>query len=146
MVTEAVPEVHLKAWAALLGAHAAVVDAVEAALDGAGLPGLAWYDVLWALRSSPGMRLRMGELAGHVTLSRGGLTRLVDRIEAAGLLRREACATDRRGCDAVLTPAGRAMLRRMWPVYAGVLRQTVVGRMSDDEATHLAAVLGRLGG
>jgi len=139
-----VPDVHLRAWKALIVAHASVVERAEAALAEAGLPPLAWYDVLWALRSSPGSRLRMGELAEHVTISRGGLTRLTDRIESAGLLRRELCATDRRGFDAVLTPDGKAMLRRMWPVYAGALRESIVDRLSQADATVLARTLEKL--
>jgi len=139
-----IPDVHLEAWRALLGAHAAVLGRTEDALAAAGLPPLPWYDVLWALRTAPGTRLRMGDLAGHVTISRGGLTRLVDRIEAAGLLRREACPTDRRGYDAVLTPDGRALLRRMWPVYSRVLRETVVERLNQREAAGLATALQRL--
>ena len=120
-----------------------MIDVVERALRNAELPPLTWYDVLWALRSAPNRRLRMGELAESVTLSRGGLTKLVDRIEAEGLLRREACSSDRRGYDAVLTRSGADMLRRMWPVYAGVLQDEFVAVLSDEEAQHLAELLGR---
>jgi DNA-binding MarR family transcriptional regulator len=62
--------------------------------------------------------LPMGELAERVVLSRTGMTRLVDRIERAGLLRRERATDDRRGAYAVLTDAGVETLRKMWPVYA----------------------------
>ena len=75
----------LGAWRALLNVHADVTARVEAELSGAGLPPLAWYDVLWPLYGAPDLRLRMGALASQATLSRTGLTRLVDRIEAAGL-------------------------------------------------------------
>ena len=86
----------------------------------------------------------MGELAQAVTLSRRGLTKLVDRIEAAGFLRREACATDRRGYDAVLTADGHALLRRMWPVYARALQESFVGAVSEEDAVAVADALGRL--
>jgi DNA-binding MarR family transcriptional regulator len=66
----------------------------------------------------------MGALAEEVTLSRTGLTRLVDRIEREGLLRREAAPEDRRGSYVVLTREGAAMLRRMWPVYERVLEES----------------------
>src|SRR5262252_2675316 len=105
----------LGAWQALLNAHARITTAVEAALAEAGLPPLAWYDVLWPLQRAPEHRLRMGALAGEVTLSRTGLTRLVDRIEREGLLRREPAPEDRRGSYIVITPAGTAVLRKMWP-------------------------------
>ena len=114
-------EVQLGAWRALLAAHARVVEAAERALAEHGLPPLSWYDVLWALYESPGRRLRAGALAEHVTISRTGLTRLVDRIERDGLLRREPAPEDRRGSYVVLTPAGAATLRQMWPVYERAL-------------------------
>ena len=138
-----VPEPHLAAWRALLNAHSSVVGRVEEALAGAGLPPLSWYDVLWAVRRAPDRRLRMAELADGLTLSRGGLTKLVDRLEAAGHLRREAAEGDGRGLYAVLTDAGNDLLRRMWPVYAGVLRETFVAGVGPEEATAIAAGLGR---
>jgi DNA-binding MarR family transcriptional regulator len=136
-----VPEAHLQAWRALLNAHAAVVSRIEAALAAAGLPPLSWYDVLWALYRAPERRLRMGEVADGLTINRSTFTRLADRLERAGLLRREAHPTDRRGQVAVLTPAGRRMLRRMWPVYARELEATVVGALSEQDAGSLAALL-----
>ncbi|HEX8862339.1 MAG TPA: MarR family transcriptional regulator [Actinomycetes bacterium] len=138
-----VPEPHLSAWQALLHAHASVVARVEDALAEAGLPPLAWYDVLWALRSVPGRRVRMAELAGRLTLSRGGLTKLAGRLEAAGLLRREPARHDGRGVYAVLTQAGEALLRQMWPVYSRVLREMFVETISADEAAAITAGLRR---
>jgi DNA-binding MarR family transcriptional regulator len=137
-----VPEPHLTAWRSLLNAHAAVTEQAERALREAGLPPLAWYDVLWALRRAPERKLRMGELADNVTLSRGGLTKLVDRLEAAGLLRREASPSDRRGYYAALTEEGERMLRRMWPVYARVLQESFVAALSERDAELLAQALG----
>lgn len=121
----------LAAWRALLNAHALVTSRVEAALAAAELPPLTWYDVLWPLYRAPGRRLRMGALASQATLSRTGLTRLVDRIAAADLLRREPAPEDRRGAYVILTPAGARMLRRMWPVYERVLEQTFVAHLRD---------------
>jgi DNA-binding MarR family transcriptional regulator len=138
-----VPEPHLSAWQALLSAHAAVVARVEEALQAADLPPLSWYDVLWAVRRAPGRRVRMADLADRLTLSRGGLTKLADRLEAAGLLRREPAEDDGRGLYAVLTDAGEDLLRRMWPVYARVLSETFVEPISADEAAAIAAGLHR---
>ena len=139
----AIHDEHLRAWREVLSVYSAVVSRAEAALDQAGLPPLAWYDVLWALRSAPRGRLRMGALAEHVTVSRGGLTKLVDRLEAAGLLEREACTSDRRGFDAVLTRDGKAILRRMWPVYEQVLRDSFEP-LSTREAGAAAAALAQV--
>jgi len=138
-----VPEPHLSAWRAVLNAHTSVVARVEEALAAAALPPLAWYDVLWAVRGAPGRRVRMAELANSLTLSRGGLTKLADRLEAAGLLRREPADDDGRGLYAVLTGAGEEMLRRMWPVYSRVLSDTFVAAITGDEAAAIAAGLDR---
>jgi DNA-binding MarR family transcriptional regulator len=138
-----VPEPYLTAWQAVLNAHASVVARVEEALAQAGLPPLAWYDVLWAVRRAPERRIRMAELANSLTLSRGGLTKLAGRLEADGLLRREAAPDDGRGVYAVLTQAGEDMLRRMWPVYSRILRETFVEALSAEEAAVIAAGLDR---
>ena len=131
-------------WALFLTAHAVLVEAIERRLARADLPPLAWYDLLWGLERSPGERLRMSELADKVVLSRSNLTRLVDRLEEAGLVARERSAEDRRGAYAVLTDAGREMRRRMWPVYQAGIRELFESHLSDAEAQTLSAVLRRV--
>ena len=143
-MTPRVSEPHLSAWRAVLNAHALVVTRVEEALAEADLPPLAWYDVLWAIRRAPGRRVRMAELGAALTVSRGGLTKLADRLEVAGLVRREPADDDRRGLYAVLTEAGNETLRRMWPVYSRVLRNTLLPALSEEEAILIAAGLGRV--
>jgi DNA-binding MarR family transcriptional regulator len=123
------------AWRAVLTGQAHVVRRVERALADAGLPPLAWYDVLWSLYKAPGRRLRIRHLADEVVLSPTGMSRLVDRVEAAGLLRREPSPEDRRGAYAVLTADGLACLRRMWPVYERELKAFVAAQLGDDAAT-----------
>jgi len=105
------------AWPVLLIAHAAVVEIIESELVAAGLPALAWYDVLWALERADGHRLRLHELAHELVFSRSNLTRLIDRIEADGLVKRARADADRRGYFAVITAQGLAMRKRIWPVY-----------------------------
>jgi DNA-binding MarR family transcriptional regulator len=129
-----IPRHRLDAWRALLNAHAATVARAEEALADAGLPPLAWYDVLWALRRAPQRRVRLGELAEELTISRGGATKLVDRLESAGLLRREPVPGDRRGAYAVLTHEGEAMLKQMWPVYESVLVEVLQGLDAERAA------------
>jgi DNA-binding MarR family transcriptional regulator len=128
----------LRAWRALLNAHATVTTLVEAALADAGLPSLTWYDVLWPLYRAERRRLRMGALADNATLSRTGLTRLVDRLEREGLIRREAAPEDRRGSYVVLTAAGAALLRRMWPVYEAVLDEAFAPHVRNAAALRRA--------
>jgi DNA-binding MarR family transcriptional regulator len=121
----------LDAWRAFLSAHAHVTRAISRDLADAGLPDLSWYDLLWALYRQPERRLRVNELAREVVLSPTATSRFVDRVEAAGYVRREPDPADRRALRVTITPAGIDLLRRMWPVYeAGIER-------------HFAAFLGR---
>ena len=143
-MTSAIPERHLAAWRGVLNSHASVVADAEAALAAAELPPLAWYDVLWAIRRAPARRMRMSELAASLTVSRGGLTKIADRLENAGLIRREPAADDGRGLYAVLTADGNTMLRRMWPVYSRALRKTFVSTVTSEEAAVIAEALGRV--
>lgn len=85
----------------------------------------------------------MGQLADEVTITRSGLTRLVERIEAEGLLERRPAADDRRAVDAAITPDGSRLLRRMWPVYEAVLRDRFERALSRKDARVLAEVLNR---
>jgi DNA-binding MarR family transcriptional regulator len=121
----------LATWRALLTAHARVTRRISRDLVEAGLPDLGWYDVLWALHRSPGRRLRVNELAREVVLSPTGMSRLVDRVEGAGYVRREPDPRDRRALQVVLTDAGGGVLRRMWPVYAAGLERHVAPHVGD---------------
>ena len=131
------------AWAVFLTAHAVLVERVEAALAAAALPPLGWYDVLWELEKAEHRRLRMSELARRVVLSRSNLTRLADRLEAAGLVERRDSAADGRGYDLVLTRAGRAMRKKMWPVYDAEIERLFSRHVTADEARFVAALLAR---
>ncbi len=132
------------AWRALITANALVLEKIERALAEARLPPLGWYDVLLELSGAPVGRLRMHELARAVVLSRSGLTRLVDRLQGAGLLRREPDPADRRGSYAAITEDGRAMLRRMWPVYAAGIAEHFGRHLTDEETRVIASALGRV--
>jgi len=136
------PKAH--AWAVLLTAHARLVERIEAALGAAGLPALGWYDVLWALESAPGQQLRMNELAEHVVLSRSNLTRLADRLEEAGLIERAVAAEDRRGAYCVITAAGRALRKRMWPTYQAAVERYFGAHLSEREAELIGDALTRV--
>jgi DNA-binding MarR family transcriptional regulator len=101
----------LAAWQAFLRAHTLVARALERELMATQRLPLAEYDVLVQLSEAPEGRLRMAQLADRVLLSRSGLTRLVERLEASGLVRREVCPSDARGAFAVLTKSGSSRLR-----------------------------------
>ena len=124
-------------------AHKTLIEVIERELALAALPPLGWYDVLLAIEHAAERKLRMHELSDAIVLSRSNLTRLVDRMAAAGLLAREACPTDRRGAYAVLTDDGLAMRRRMWPVYVRCIDQFFARHLSATEAKVFAEALER---
>jgi DNA-binding MarR family transcriptional regulator len=103
--------VELVVWQSFLRAHARITRTLEAELIAEQRLSLAAYDVLVQLAEAPLHRLRMTELADAVLLSRSGVTRLVDRLERAGLVERERADGDGRGIVAVLTSAGVERLR-----------------------------------
>src|ERR1700730_13975978 len=106
----------LRAWAAFLDAQAALLRQLESELVEKEDMTLAEFDVLIQLAVAPDRRLRMTELSERVRLRRSGLTRLVDRLAQAGLVRRGKCASDRRGTFAILTAVGGARMRHARPV------------------------------
>ena len=132
-----------KSWGMLLRAHAKATARVGALVEAEGALPLDWYDVLLVLEYAPGGRLRMGELAEYVTLSRSGLTRLIDRIEAAGLVERHLCPSDRRAFEASLTPKGRAAREKSWPILARAIAEGFGVRYSDEEAQQMGELLMR---
>jgi DNA-binding MarR family transcriptional regulator len=130
----------LATWRAFLNAYAVLIQRIEADLKARGLPPLGWYDVLWPLYQAEDQRLRMNELAQQVVLSRTGLVRLVDRIEAAGLLRREPVPEDGRGSYAAITTEGAATLRRMWPVYRRHIQHDFLEPLGPDAPLLMTAL------
>lgn len=104
-------------WSLLLRTHAALVSRLERELDEARRLPLTWYDVLLELNAAEGRRLRMQGLGDRVVLSRSRVSRIVDDMARAGLVRREPDPADGRGSFAVLTDAGRSALRSAAPVY-----------------------------
>jgi DNA-binding MarR family transcriptional regulator len=132
------------AWAKLLTYHALAVAEIERRLAAADLPPLAWYDALWALERSEGGRLRISEFERWMVISRSNITRLVDRLEAAGHVRREAAADDGRGAYAVLTTSGRRLRARMWTVYGPAIDELFNRPLDGDEQAQFDHALAKL--
>lgn len=137
-------ERELEAWRGLLAAHSAVISELDAELvSGHDLP-LSSYEVLLQLADSPDSSLRMGELADRLFLSRSGLTRLVDRLAAAGLVERVDCESDRRGSYARLTGEGRSRFEAARPTHLRGIREHFLSRLSDRDLARLAAIWTRV--
>lgn len=132
---------HREAWISLTQTHAAVTGRLQEALTAAELPPLAWFEVLATLDRAPEQRLKMGELAEALVITRGGLTKLVDRLIKAGLLERTFCETDRRVSYATLLPAGVELLAEMRPLVRAELASAFSANLSVEQAEELRAML-----
>jgi DNA-binding MarR family transcriptional regulator len=120
--------------------HARIVRALDTELEQEhGLP-LTSYDVLIQLSLAPGRRLRMFELADAIVLSRSGLTRLVDRLERAGLVERERGEVDPRQMYACLTDRGFEALAEATPTHLAGIKERFLERLSKEQTEQLAAI------
>jgi len=131
----------IEAFGMLLEAHNELSNAVGRRLDEETRVPIPWLGVLVRLARSPGQRLRMTRLAAEMTMSTSGLTRLIDRVEAAGHVRREACPDDRRGLLAVLTPEGRDVVLRAAPKHVADLETLLTAPLSPDQLAQLIDLL-----
>ncbi|HEX6500989.1 MAG TPA: MarR family transcriptional regulator [Micromonosporaceae bacterium] len=99
------------------------------------------FEVLLRLARSPESRLRMTDLAAQTSLTTSGITRVVDRLERDGLVRRDACPTDRRISYAVVTEAGRARLDAVLPGHLEVIDRWLTGLLSKEQLEALLSAL-----
>src|SRR6266571_321784 len=125
------------AWRSFLVAHARITRRLDDELQAAHGLSLAEYDALLQIATAPGRRVRMNVLAERVILSRSGITRLVDRLEAQGCVERIACETDARGQEARLTPVGLDRLRLAATTHLDGVRRYFLDRF---EAADLASL------
>lgn len=114
--------------------------ALEAGCD---LP-LAWYEVLLQLHRSPEGRLKMSQVADAIVHSSGGTTRLVDRMEEAGLVERQVCRSDRRAVYVAITASGEERLSGALAVHLDYVERDLVARLDEGERATLAALLAKL--
>jgi DNA-binding MarR family transcriptional regulator len=128
----------------MLRAHAELTRALDAQLTREHKLPLSSYEVLLFLADAPKGRMRMSELAESVLLSRSGLTRLVDRLERDGLLKRERCESDARGLFAEITPEGRELFDAARRTHLEGVRALFLDRFSRDELRALGELWQKL--
>ncbi|WP_293868436.1 MarR family transcriptional regulator [uncultured Alsobacter sp.] len=143
-MTESCHEAAVSAWVQLVRVEQALLARVEGDLKAHGFPPLTWYDVLLELSRAEEGRLRPVELERRLLLPQSNTSRLVDRMERDGLVRREACPSDGRGQWVALTQDGRALRERMWPVYRDAIGAHVGAKLDKAEAATLARLLAKL--
>jgi len=134
----------LAAWRGFLRAHSALTRSLDAELVAEHGLSLSSYEVLLFLVDAPGGLMRMSDLADSVLLSRSGLTRLVDRLERQGLVRRASCPSDLRGQNAIVTERGREVFAAARRTHLAGVRERYLRRFSGDELRTLAALWERL--
>lgn len=143
-MTDGPSKATISAWARLARVQQQSLRSIERALKGAGLPPLAWYDVLLELERTNERGLRPFELERAMLLAQYNLSRLIDRLEASGYVERVSCEDDGRGHLIAITASGRAMRRRMWPVYARAIEDAIGRHLAAAEIRSLDALLGAL--
>jgi len=138
--TNARESAHEAAFGAMRSAYLLVSERFEKELADAGLPDLGFYGVLLALSEAPEPS-RPRDLLCKVNVTKSGLTRLVDRIEKAGLVERTSCPSDRRGTFLVITDEGRQTLAKMQPVRERVFEESFIDLVDEDDAETIARVM-----
>ena len=137
-------EASASAWARMLAAHRRAIALIEKRLKRESLPRLVWYDALLEIERAGARGIRPVALERRMVLAQHNLSRLIDRLEAAGYVERRGCPEDGRGQTLHPTPAGRAMRRKMWPVYAAAIEEAIGAKLNDAQARQLASLLERL--
>jgi DNA-binding MarR family transcriptional regulator len=131
--TPAPDDPRLGAWRSFIHAHARLIRRLDEELQDAHGLSLAEYEALLQLVNAPGRRLRMSVLAERVLLSRSGITRLVDRLVAAGFVERSACVSDARGAEASLTSMGLERLREASSTHMDGIQRYFLGLIPDPD-------------
>lgn len=133
-----------KAWCALFRSHKIVLAEIENKLKAAKLPPLLWYDVLWQLEQTAACGVRAFELQPKLLLPQYGMSRLINRMEAKGLIEKHECPEDGRGIALTITDQGRSIRQQMWAVYGPAMDNALGKKLTATEVTTLAELLGKL--
>ena len=132
------------AWVLLFRTQQTLLNQVEATLKAAGLPPLSWYDVLLEISRDQDTGLRQYEIGERVLLNKHNLSRLIDRLEADGFVKRQACYTDGRGNIIKITKKGMQLKQAIWPIYAKAIQELIAEPLTATQVRSLADILGIL--
>jgi DNA-binding MarR family transcriptional regulator len=134
-------EPHVSAWARVVRVSERVLQAVEEELKTAALPPLSWYDLLLELRRAEPGGLRPYQLQSAMLIPQYNMSRLIDRITKAGYAERCSCDADGRGQIIRITPRGKALQRKMWPIYRSALEREFASKLAEGDAERVAKLL-----
>jgi DNA-binding MarR family transcriptional regulator len=133
----------MKAWRSYIIASRRLLDALENDLVGHDL-SMADYEVMAQLSEAPGRRMRMSELAEVAMLSKSRLSHRMKVMEKAGWIKREECATDRRGSWAVMTEKGWRAIVSAAPDHVASVRNRFIDQLSSREQENLTEIFTHL--
>jgi DNA-binding MarR family transcriptional regulator len=134
----------LEAWRNFSACHETVRDLLQQEVKRRhGVPS-DWVEVLVRINDQPGSATRMHDLAAGMLHSKSGMTRLVDRMEAAGLVSRSDDPSDRRAVLVTLTKRGRRLLEEVLPTLVQVLVERFAAHISPEEARFLGVAMARV--
>jgi DNA-binding MarR family transcriptional regulator len=129
-------------WRAYLVGTARLTEALGRQLERDSGLSLSEYEVLVRLSEAPGRTLRMSLLADELAHSRSRITHTVRRLEAGGLVERQACEADGRGVNCTMTDAGYARLESAAPGHVQAVRTHLVDVLTDDQLRALGDAMG----
>lgn len=131
---------HAAAWIGLLGTHRRLTRELDAELESAHGLTLSGLELLARLAAAPERRLRLTALAGEAGLSLSRVSRIVDALEARGLVERQPCPADARAINAQLTAAGLELAREAQATHLAAVRERFFDRLSAREIAMLAEI------
>ena len=144
-MAEPLNDIQQACWRAFIESSWALHNRLEDELRAATGLSMADYHVMVALSEAPGRRIRMGELAGRLVFSPSRITYQISSMVKRGLVRKQPCAEDGRGQEAVLTEAGLAALVAAAPQHLATVRESFIDDLDDEELAVVTRVFTRLG-
>ena len=137
-------EIEQNAWGGFLGAHARMNRMIEEDLQSHSQITHVEFEVLLRLSWNENHRVRIQDLAAESVITRSGVSRVVERLEKAGLVIREEASEDRRGAYAVLTEKGLARFQQAIRAHVAFVRENFLSHYSEDELEQMGGFWKRL--
>jgi DNA-binding MarR family transcriptional regulator len=131
-------------WQSFLAAHRLIVEQLADEMEREHQLPLEWFDVLVHLADLPGLRSRQKDLRDRLLLSESGVSRLLVRMEKAGVITRTTADDDRRGMEIAVTDAGRVALLAAIESHLDLVASLFTGRLTTTDRTVLNRALTRL--
>lgn len=141
---EGLSRIHRRAWIAFYVSHGLLSKRIDRSMREAGVVPMDVYDLLLTLEIAPNGMMKQRELEPVLLLTRSGISRMIDRMEAQGLVARSACPTDKRATHVVITQKGLAERERAWEIYRAEIVRLFADKLSTVEADQIYRLLGRI--